>query len=221
MTDEATDNQTEIGNEIDDTTDLQMPSELDMLKQRAKLLNIPFSNNIGLEALRARVNAKINGDAEPAETTAGTAETNALSQGTSDAVPEAPAEETKPQMRARLRKEALRLVRLRITNLDPKKKDLPGEIITIANEFIGTVRKYVPFGEMTDNGYHVPYIIYEELKERRFLDIRTSKRGGQIHVQQNWAREFALEVLPQLTEQELARLAAAQAAAGSVTSQAA
>ena len=35
--------------------DLQMPSELDLLKQRATLMGIAFSNNIGEETLRQRI----------------------------------------------------------------------------------------------------------------------------------------------------------------------
>ena len=106
---------------------------------------------------------------------------------------------------------------VRITNLDPKKKDLPGEVFTVANEHLGTVRKFVPYGEVTDNGYHVPYCIYKALKARKFLNIRTFKdrqNQNQIKVEQSWAQEFALEVLPTLTPDEIKKLAAAQSAAG-------
>jgi hypothetical protein len=110
----------------------------------------------------------------------------------------------------------MKLVRLRITNLDPKKKDLPGEIITVANRYLGTVRKYIPFGEVTDNGYHVPYCIYTELQSRQFLNIRTIKdqRTGTNRIETTLAREFALEILPPLTKEELDRLATSQIAAG-------
>ena len=111
----------------------------------------------------------------------------------------------------------MRLVRLRITNMDPKKKDLPGEILTVANDYLGTVRKFIPFGEVTDNGYHVPYCLYMMMKERRFLNIRTTKKNGQIQVSSGWATEFAFEELPPLTQHELDRLAAAQAAAGGIS----
>lgn len=116
--------------------------------------------------------------------------------------------------RADLIKEQMKLVRCRIQNLDPKKAELPGEIFTVANRILGTVRKYVPYGEVTDNGYHLPYIIYKQLEDRRFLNIRTSTKNGQVRVESNWAKEFAIEVLPPLTQEELDRLAAAQAAAG-------
>jgi len=111
---------------------------------------------------------------------------------------------------------ALALVRCRISNLDPKKADLPGEIITVGNSQIGVVRKFVPFGEQTDNGYHIPKIIYDFLKERRFLNITTHRgkgKGETISVKQQWLPEFSLEVLPPLTKEELEELAQQQRAA--------
>jgi hypothetical protein len=110
----------------------------------------------------------------------------------------------------------MKLVRVRITNLDPKKKDLPGEIFTVGNEIIGTVAKYIPYGEVTDEGYHIPQIIFDNLKERKFLDVRSykDKKTGKIKVEQRWATEFAFEVLPQLTPQEVERLRIAQLQAG-------
>jgi hypothetical protein len=112
----------------------------------------------------------------------------------------------------------MKLVRLRITNLDPKKKDLPGEIFTVANEYLGTQRKYIPFGEVTDNGYHVPWCIYQMMKDRKFANIRTIKSAnGQSRTETSLAQEFALEVLPPLTPRELEQLATAQAAAGTFT----
>lgn len=188
-------------------------NEIAILKNRARMMGITFSNNIGVEALRAKIQAKMDETDVPTDETDGDADGDEP-----EAKPDAPPKkETTQQLRDRLTREAMKLVRLRITNLDPKKKDLPGEIITVANEFIGTVRKYIPFGEVTDDGYHVPYVLYQELENRRFLDVRVTRRNGREHVEQRWAKEFALEVLPQLTPQELARLSAAQAAAGGLS----
>jgi hypothetical protein len=196
-------------------------AELAALKQRAKLMGISHSGNIGLEALRAKVNAKINGQPDPTVSAnapaepeaAQTNELNPLAGDTAGAVPA-----RKKTLRQQQMEEQMKLVRCRIQNLDPRKKDLPGEIFCVGNEIIGTVRKYVPYGEVTDNGYHLPYILYNELNSRKFLNIRTKKNrlNGQIIVETGWAKEFALEVLPQLTQEELNRLATAQAASGSI-----
>ena len=192
----------------------QQPSELDMLKSRAKLMGITFSNNIGLDALKTKIEE--HKQASEAKT-----QTQAPAQ-TNEQQPEVQTENQKKKaktlsLRAHLQKEKMKLVRLRITNLDPKKKDLPGEILTTGNEYLGTVRKFVPFGEATDNGYHVPYCLFEMMRDRKFLSIKTRKGPkGQTIVEQQMVREFALEILPPLTEAELARLAAAQLSAGGV-----
>ena len=197
--------------------DLPMPSELDMLKARATMMGVEFSNNIGIDTLRARVNAAMEGSEAPKEVSKAkddAPEVNALTGEAADVDPDAGL-----TTRQILQRDQMKLVRVRITNLDPKKKDLQGEVITVANEFLGTVRKFVPFGEVTDEGYHIPYCIYNMLCERVFLHIRTfkDKRTGQIQIEQKEVREFALEVLPPLTPKELAALATAQQAAGGLS----
>lgn len=192
------------GNE-DTVNDIAMPSELEVLKQRATLMNIKFSNNISVEKLREKIEAAQVKDEPVVE-----AAVNPLGAKQEAGV-------KKMTLGQKIRAEQTRLIRVRIQNLDPKKKDLPGEIITVANEYMGTVRKFVPFGEVTDNGYHIPYCIYEFLKERKFINITTRKgKNGLPDIRATEAREFSIEVLPPLTEAELAQLAQAQIAAGSL-----
>lgn len=190
-----------------ENTEIQQVDEITLLKQRATTLGISFSNNIGAETLKERIKEKLEGKEVATERTN---QVNALT-GEKDEVL------TKEQRRAKVKKDADKLIRLRITNLDPKKSKWPGEIITVANEFIGTVSKYVPFGEVTEDGYHVPNVIYKKLKKRKFLDIKVIKqRGKPDRIIERWVPEFALEVLPQLTEAQLKKLAAAQTASGSL-----
>lgn len=211
------DEQNQPNTDPEETTEEVAPKidELAMLKERARMMGIKFSNNIGVETLRRMIQEKMDGNANPNEEKA------------SDTLPPPPLHDPaqpvpskKETVRQRVTRENMRLIRLRITNLDPKKKDLPGEVFTVANEYLGTVRKFVPFGEVTDEGYHVPYCIYKMMKARKFLNIRTfkdRKNNNQIRVEQNWAQEFALEVLDPLTPAELKQLAIAQQAAGGLT----
>lgn len=188
---------------------LPAPDERQMLMQKARLMGIAFSPNIGVETLRARIREKLEVDAQGATPAPVPAPTPAPSAER--------AERARTRtLRQHLLDENMRLVRLRITCLDPKKKDLPGEIITVANEYIGTVRKFVPFGEVTENGYHVPHCIYKLLKGRKFLNIKVikSRDGNRDRVETTYVPEFALEVLPPLTPAELQKLATAQLAAG-------
>lgn len=192
----------DLENQIDDEFDTSEEAELEALKARAKVMGISFSPKIGIERLRAKIEAKLNPVVEEID----------------------PAEETETQRKARIRKqqreEQMALVRCRIANLNPSKRDLRGEIFTVANKYVGTVRKFIPYGEATDNGYHVPKILYEQLKSRKFLQVNTRNdrsAGNQIVVDQRWVPEFSIEVLPRLTQEELDKLAAAQAAAGGVS----
>lgn len=219
----STDDQTQNGNGNEELEGAQKPNELDMLKQRARMMGITFSNNIGIDALKQKIQEKMDGKSDE------TPKIDDLDDGAPPTVqtaqqnpptlqdPETPAPAPKETLRQKVKREGMKLVRVRIMNLDPKKKDLPGEIFTVANEYLGTVRKFIPFGEVTENGYHVPQCIFDMMKGRKFLNIRTYKdrrNNNQIRVEQNWAPEFALEVLPPLTKEEIAKLAAAQAAAG-------
>ena len=206
----------EIGTE--QQTDSARPDELNMLKQRARMMGITFSNNIGLDALKEKIRIHQEGGNQNDED-----KTDELGDGV-NIVPPAlqdpsqPARKKPLNLRQQIIQDNMRLVRLRITCLDPKKKDLPGEFLTVANEYLGTVRKFIPFGEVTDDGYHVPYCLYKMLEARKFLNIRTFKdrRTGTVRVESGYVKEFALEVLDPLTPAELAKLATAQKAAGSV-----
>ena len=200
---------------VEEETKPTMPDELTMLKSRAKLMGIEYSNNIGIDALKAKMED---------HKTAKAPKTEAPQTNDDDENDEAEASPKSQRMakkqkavtlRSYLHKEKMKLVRVRITNLDPKKKDLNGEILTIANDYLGTVRMYVPFGEVTDDGWHVPQCIYDMMKDRKFLSIKTRKGPkGQTIVEQQMAREFALEILDPLTEKELAQLSTAQLASG-------
>jgi hypothetical protein len=215
-----------------------MSEELTLLKERATAMGIAYSPNIGLGTLKAKIEAALNDTPAPPaeegltpapETTVvssqlNTAANDALRHDVSLAVSEkrvsgsvlSPAQQ-KMQLRKEQTKEQMRLVRIRVTCLNPVKKDLRGEIITVANAILGTVRKFVPFGEATDAGYHVPFIIYNELKSRRFQSVKT-RRGpkNEIVLENRLVPEFALEVLEPLTPKELEQLARQQAAAAGV-----
>ena len=175
--------------------------ELTLLKQRAQTLGIKFHPSIGLESLRSKVSAALTGeDAEEAA---------------EEPVPEAPAAESRIQMRNRLRKEASALVRVRVTCMNPNKKEWKGEIFTASNSIVGTFRKYVQFN--TEEGWHVPQIILNMIKARQFQTFYTIKNERGVAVRKGkLVPEFAVEVLPPLTEKELLELSHRQALAGGV-----
>lgn len=168
---------------------------LEMLKSKAETLGVPFSNRIGVDALRAKI-----ADHE------------------ASMIPEVPkvAEggvSSPANQRAAMKKREMKLVRLRITNMNESKSDLSGEIFTVVNKYLGIVKRFIPYGEATDEGWHVPYVLYKQLRDRKFMQVKTRTVKGQIQVDQRWVKEFALEIMDPLTPVELKQLATAQAAA--------
>lgn len=203
------------------------PTEKQILMDRAKKLGITFSNNITVEKLREKINEKL----EPTEDQTDEPEAGE-EQGDNGDEPEVnPFEEAaepdyskmnptqkRIAIRQKMQKEKMALVRIRVACMNPDKKNVPGEVITVSNKYLGNVSKFIPFGEESDEGYHVPRVLYEDLNARKFLfkSQKRDKRTGRMVPYARWMKEFSIEVLPQLTKEELERLANAQAAAGAI-----
>lgn len=168
--------------------------ELEVLKARADKLGIKFHPSISLAKLKEKV-----------------------AEGLADETPEEvvtvkPGKETDVQLKARKRREANALIRIRVSCMNPNKKEWDGEIITTGNTNTGTIKKFVPFN--SDEGYHVPHMIYEQLLQRQcqvFVTVKDN-RGNKVR-KGKLIKEFAVEVLPPLTEKELKELAQRQAMA--------
>ena len=179
--------------------------ELTTLKARADMLSISYHPSIGVEKLKAKIEAKLS-DA-PEETDEPEVKPPVQAPGV--------AVETEGQKRQRLRKQAAELVRIRVTCMNPAKREWEGEIITAGNSAVGTFKKYIPFN--ADEGWHVPRIIYNQLVERECQVFVTTKDGRGNSVRRGKSiKEFAIEVLPQLTQEELDELARRQAMAKSI-----
>lgn len=187
----------------DTDTQVTTQDELAALKARADMMGVTYHPSIGLEKLREKVNAAVEGKASEPEAPA--------------AAPAAidPAVETEGQRVKRLKDEAHKLVRIRLTCMNPAKSEWPGEIISVGNAVVGSVSKYIPFN--ADEGWHVPNIIYQHLKERTCQTFHTvqDSRGNKTR-KGKLIKEFSIELLDPLTPEELHDLAQRQAMAGSV-----
>lgn len=185
-------------------------NELDILKQKADLMGISYKSNIGIEALRNKVNAKLAGTEDRTDENG-----NEIPDAAEVPAPKKLSKEEQEQaIRDDMYTNQMALVRVRISCLNPAKAQIKGEIITVANRYLGTVRKFVPFGEVTDNGYHIPRVLLNELKSRKFNSVSTKKGpNGQLLPVQRLVPEFAIEELEPLSMAELDKLAAAQLAA--------
>jgi hypothetical protein len=180
MTDKIFENDTPV-------EDVEEKDELTLLKERADLMGIKYHPSIGLATLKEKVNSALSADEDTS------------TEG-----------ETPEQRRARLVADATRLIRVRVTCMDPNRKGWPGEIFTVSNGVVGTVRKYVPFN--AENGYHVPNIILKHLKRKKRQEFRAVKTRNGMTIKKGYlVPAFAIEELPPLTPEELKELARRQA----------
>lgn len=183
--------------EVDETLnhedDLPQQDERASLEARARILNINFHTNISTDKLRERVNAAIQGNGPEAES-------DRPVKGESDAV-----------RRSRLKKEASKLVRVRIHCNDPAKKEWPGEYITVGNNAVGTYRKYIPYNQ--DEPTHIYQIMFNALREKRVQVFATKKGKNGIPIREAKSiAAYSIEVLQPLTQEELDELARSQVA---------
>ena len=181
-----------------DDDDLPMESELDALKARADLMNIKYHPSIGVDKLKEKI-AEAMGEADESP------------EVEADEAPAEPVGETPNQRKIRLKKEANQLIRCRVTCMNPNKSEWEGEILTVANAAVGTIKKYVPF----NTEWHVPRFILNVLKARECQVFYTyvDKRTGNKTRKGKLVKEFAIEELPPLTKEELRDLAQRQAMA--------
>ena len=180
-------------------TAVLVQDELQILRDRANLLGVRFHPSISLDKLREKVVAASSDEATPPD----------------EAKAPEPVEETVGQKRNRMKRDALALVRVRITCMNPAKAEWEGEIITAGNSLIGSVKKFVPFN--ADDGWHIPNILLQQLRERQcqIFQTVTDPRGNKVR-KGKLIKEFAIEVLPSLTPEELNELARRQAMAKAI-----
>lgn len=175
---------------------VESPEErLARAKSRADMMGITYHPSIGVEKLEAKIAAAL-ADTDEKDTSAPTPESDAQAQA---------------KIAAELIAEAGKLIRVRVTNMNPNTRELRGDIFTVSNAVVGTFKKYVPFN--TEEGWHVPNIIYQHLIERQCQIFVKNEKGDNVG---KLIREFAIEVLPPLTPEELKELALQQAAAHSI-----
>jgi len=172
--------------------------ELATLKARADLMGIKYHPNTGIDKLKAKINNTLSADDEvkPVEPV-----------GNSAYLTEKQFKDEEFKLR---KSNAGKLVRVRVTCMNPAKKEWDGEILSVGSAKMGTFKKFVKFN--TDDGWHIPFIIYEYMKERKcsIFHTITDAKGQKIR-KSKLVNEFNIEVMPPLTPEELKALAQQQA----------
>ncbi|MDA3807078.1 MAG: hypothetical protein PF440_04110 [Thiomicrorhabdus sp.] len=187
-----------------ETNDTDTPSELTLLKQRADTLGIQYHPNIGLATLKTKVTDKLKSP--------GPVEKEPVKEAP---VAATPAVETSAMRNARIRKEATKLVRVRISCMNPLKSKWDGEYFEVSNKAIGTIKKYVPFNA-GDEGWHVPHVIYKMLLAKKFQTFYEVKNGRNKTKRGKLVSEFNIQELKPLTPVQLKELATVQAASRNI-----
>lgn len=220
---------------------VEVATSIDALRKLAKDMKISFSGNTGLETLREKILTALKAFTESNPETQEEFDEPDLSADEDFDLAEIQitrAPPKKPEMnllklnpediedlglrRQAIRAQALRLVRVRVQNLDPADSVLDAALITLQNKYTGKVSKLVPFGEGSENGYHMPYMMYEHLKQWKF-PLRKEQKGGRFGVKTYktvMVNKFSVELLEPLTVEELRQLANHQRAAHTIDSNA-
>ena len=190
-----------------ETTAMDVKQEREALKARCQLLGIQTQGNQSNETLRALIRAK----QDEMDAAARQANPAAFDEAVETS------EGRTPSLREYLKTEALKLVRVRISCMNPQLAKMGSVIITTGNEYTGTVRKVVFFGEKTENGYHIPQIILNVLQRRKFQQVVEERNHkGHLVPRARWMKEFNIEILPPLTQKELNALKDRQLATNSI-----
>jgi len=211
----------EIQNEVVEDVD-QAAAELEAIKARADLLGVKYHPKSGADKIAAKIRMHMenleeaNAEAEVEEEAPVKISKMKTKSGKPASKRMTPAEFKKYEFEVR-KKEAGKLVRIRVTCMNPNKKGWEGEIISCGSAKLGTFKKYVPFN--ADAGWHVPQIILQEMQERKYTTFVNAKgpRGETVR-RGKLVPEFSIEVLPPLTKEERLELMRQQALAnGSAT----
>lgn len=185
------------------TDTITTPTELELLKQRADQMGITYHPSIGLDALREKVAAKLNGTEEKQQ--------NITVNIQSEFKPSAEALRFAEDQRINyIRKNALRLVRVQISCMNPNKKEWESEIFSVQNDIL-QAKRTVPF----NTPWHVEQCILDMIEDRTCTAFRNRKdQYGRTHTDPYQIKEYAVTILPPLTEDELEDLRQQQAMRG-------
>ena len=187
-------------------------SNLEALKERAKELGVKHHHNAGEAKIQEAIDAHLaeNAKAELAEEFSHPVNKNHIDPDTGKIVPMT-SEEYRTKYLPERKKNMNRLVRCRVTCMNPAKREWEGEIISVGSAKHGTFKKFVPFD---GREWHVPKVIFDEMKSRQctIFHTVTDARGQKIR-KGRLIDEFAIEVLPPLTPEQLEKLKKEQALA--------
>lgn len=120
----------------------------------------------------------------------------------------------KPEMT--LEEKCLHLKRIIVTPNDPELSGHAGLVFTVLISGVNNgkaIKKYVPFNN--EEGWHVPNVIVNQIANADMQKFKSIKSpNGDTILQPYQTKKFNVQVLPDLTQKEVDKLAASQSARG-------
>lgn len=115
-----------------------------------------------------------------------------------------------------LEEKCMHLKRIIVTPNDPELSGHSGLVFTVMVSAVNNgkaIKKYVPFNN--EEGWHVPNVIVNQIANAEMQKFRSAKApNGDTVLQPYQAKKYNVQVLPDLTQKEIDKLAASQAARG-------
>jgi hypothetical protein len=169
-----------------------------------------MSIDFDLEAIRAK--AKELGvayhPAQKAETIQQNIDKFLSEKETLEAKP-APKEETPAEAEERHLKEALALIPVTVTSMDPADAETSAALISVGNRKLGQITKAIPFGYK----WYMPKILVQHMEAQMFCRsamVPTGVPGTPERLNTQWIKKYAIQYHPMPTPQELEELAKLQ-----------
>lgn len=121
---------------------------------------------------------------------------------------------SKIAQREALKKEKMKLVRVRITPMAPFERQLPNTQVAVSNRLLGDVQRVIPF----ERDWHVEECLLAQLRERRYRKRveETSPATGRKIYRNEFPPAYGIVELPPLSKEELTELAADQRARNAI-----
>jgi len=183
--------------------------EVEDLREELKSHGVTMHHKTGVAKLKTTLQAVMDGTYEEKKM--------AKATDTVEVKEEVKVTTTAPKKKKLSREqEAMRLVRIIVSPNDPVKAALPGGIFTVCSSKINkgrSIKKFVPFNN--EEGWHVPNAVYKQIENAQMQKFKSVKMpNGDTAMEPYIAKMYNVQVLPPLSEKELADLAAAQKSRG-------
>jgi hypothetical protein len=164
--------------------------DLEAIRTRAKELGVPYHPAQKAETIQQNIDKFLS------------------EKETLEAVP-VPKEETPEEAEARHLKEALALIPITVTSMDPADAQTTGVLVSVGNRKLGQIVKAIPFGYK----WYMPKILVEHMEQSQFCRssmVPTGVPGTPERLNTQWLKKYAIQYHPMPSAEELAELAKLQ-----------